>query len=192
MQNKKIYLNEFVNKSKLRRNIISLRKKSFQENLNINSLKLIKFLRDNKVKTKIVGGYYPCNHEIDDLEVLNLFSINKTITSLPIIKKNNQMDFCEWHKDNPLKINKYGIIEPLSQKKVYPDTLLVPLLAFDKRLNRLGYGGGFYDRYIEKIEIKKKVFKIGFAFSFQELKKVPVNNYDKKLDLIITERGLIF
>ena len=192
MQNKNIYLNEFVNKSKLRRNIISLRKKSFQENLNINSLKLIKFLRDNKVKTKIVGGYYPCNHEIDDLEVLNLFSINKTITSLPIIKKNNQMDFCEWHKDNPLKINKYGIIEPLSQKKVYPDILLVPLLAFDKQFNRLGYGGGFYDRYIEKIENKKKVFKIGFSFSFQELKEVPVNNYDKKLDLIITERGLIF
>ena len=56
----------------------------------------------------------------------------------------------------------------------------------------MGYGGGFYDRYIEKIEIKKKVFKVGFAFSFQELKEVPVNNYDKKLDLIITERGLIF
>ncbi len=191
-QNKKIYLNKFVNKSKLRRKIKSLRKKNFKENLKINSLKLIKFLRDNKLKTKIVGGYYPCNHEIDDLEVLNLFSKNKKITSLPIIKKNNQMDFYEWSNDNPLKINKYGIIEPLSQKKVYPDILLVPLLAFDKKFNRLGYGGGFYDRYIEKIENKKKVFKIGLAFSFQELKEVPVNNYDKKLDLIITERGLIF
>ena len=82
-----------------------------------------------KLKTKIVGGYYPCNHEIDDLEILNLFSKNKKITSLPIIKKDNQMDFYEWSKDNPLKINKYGIIEPLSQKKVYPDILLVPLLA---------------------------------------------------------------
>jgi len=181
-----------VNKSKLRRKITSLRKKNFQENFKINSLKLIKFLRDNKLKTKIVGGYYPCNYEIDDLEVLNLFNKNKIITSLPIIKKNNQMDFYEWHKDNPLNINKYGIVEPLSKKKVYPDILLVPLLAFDKKLNRLGYGGGFYDRYIEKIEIKKKVFKVGFAFSFQELKKVPVNNYDKKLDLIITEKGLIF
>ena len=181
-----------MNKSKLRRKIILLRKKNFNENLKINSLKLIKFLRDNKLKIKIVGGYYPCNHEIDDLEVLNLFSKNKKITSLPIIKKNNQMDFYEWSKDNPLKINKSGIIEPLSQKKVYPDILLVPLLAFDKQFNRLGYGGGFYDRYIEKIENKKKVFKIGFSFSFQELKEVPVNNYDKKLDLIITERGLIF
>jgi len=181
-----------VNKSKLRRKITSLRKKNFKENFKINSLKFIKFLKDNKLKTKIVGGYYPCNHEIDDLEVLNLFSKNKKIISLPIIENNNQMDFYEWSKDNPLKINKYGIIEPLSQKKVYPDILLVPLLAFDKQLNRLGYGGGFYDRYIEKIEIKKKVFKVGFAFSFQELKEVPVNNYDKKLDLIITERGLIF
>ena len=191
-QNKKIYLNKFVNKSKLRRKITSLRKKNFKENSEINSLKFIKFLKDNKLKTKIVGGYYPCNHEIDDLEVLNLFSKNKKIISLPIIENNNQMDFYEWSKDNPLKINKYGIIEPLSQKKVYPDILLVPLLAFDKQFNRLGYGGGFYDRYIEKIENKKKVFKIGFSFSFQELKEVPVNNYDKKLDLIITERGLIF
>ena len=180
-----------MNKSKLRRKITSLRKKNFKENFKINSNKLVKFLRDNKLKTKIVGGYYPYNYEIDDLEVLNFFSKNKKIISLPIIKKNNQMDFYEWYKYNPLKINKYGIIEPLSQKKVYPDILLVPLLAFDKQLNRLGYGGGFYDRYIEKIEIKKKVFKVGFAFSFQELEEVPVNNYDKKLDLIITERGLI-
>ena len=153
-----------MNKSKLRRKITSLRKKNFKENLKINSLKLIKFLRDNKLKTKIVGGYYPCNHEIDDLEVLNLFSKNKKITSLPIIKKNNQMDFYEWSKDNPLKINKYGIIEPLSQKKVYPDILLVPLLAFDKQFNRLGYGGGFYDRYIEKIEIKKRSLKLDLLF----------------------------
>ena len=62
-----------MNKSKLRRNITFLRKKNFQENLKINSYKLIKFIRDNKLKTKIVGGYYPCNHEIDDLEVLSLF-----------------------------------------------------------------------------------------------------------------------
>ena len=88
-----------MNKSKLRRKITFLRKKNFQENLKINSYKLIKFIRDNKLKTKIVGGYYPCNHEIDDLEVLSLFNKNKKIISLPIIKKNNQMDFYEWSKD---------------------------------------------------------------------------------------------
>ncbi len=78
-----------MNKSKLRRKITSLRKKNFKENFKINSLKLIKFLKDNKLKTRIVGGYYPCNHEIDDLEVLNLFSKNKKIISLPIIENNN-------------------------------------------------------------------------------------------------------
>ena len=180
-----------MNKSKLRRKITSLRKKNFKENFKINSLKFIKFLKDNKLKTKIVGGYYPCNHEIDDLEVLNLFSKNKKIISLPIIENNNQMDFYEWSKDNPLKINKYGIIEPLSQKKVYPDILLVPLLAFDKQFNRLGYGGGFYDRYIEKIEKIKNVIKIGIAFSFQKIASVPTNHYDKKLDFVITEKEIL-
>ena len=101
------------------------------------------------------------------------------------------MDFYEWSKDNPLKINKYGIIEPLSNKKVYPDVLLVPLLAFDRQLNRLGYGGGFYDRYIEKIETDKKIIKIGLAFSYQKIKKVPINKFDKKLDIIITEKKIL-
>ena len=64
-------------------------------------------------------------------------------------------------------------------------------MAFDKKLNRLGYGGGFYDRYIQKISKIKKVVKVGLAFSFQKLKTIPVNNYDKKLDIIITEKEII-
>ena len=58
------------------------------------------------------------------------------------------------------------------QKIIYPDILLVPLVAYDNNLNRLGYGGGFYDRYIEKIEKIKKIIKIGLAFSYQKIKKV--------------------
>ena len=68
------------------------------------------------------------------------------------------MDFFEWTSDDPLTINKYGIPEPSSNNLKYPDILLVPLLAFDKNLNRVGYGGGFYDRYIQKIRKKKKLF----------------------------------
>ena len=74
-----------MNKSKLRRKITSLRKKNFKENLKINSLKLIKFLKDNKLKTKIVGGYYPCNYEIDDLEVLN-FLVKKELSHYRLFK----------------------------------------------------------------------------------------------------------
>ena len=101
------------------------------------------------------------------------------------------MDFFKWSNNDLLKINKFGIPEPISSKKFYPDILLVPLIGYDNDLNRLGYGGGFYDRYIEKIEKIKKVIKIGLAFSYQKLNSIPVNQYDKKLDFIITERNVL-
>ena len=97
------------------------------------------------------------------------------------------MDFFEWSSKQPLSISKIGIPEPFSKKKVYPDIILVPMLAFDKQKFRLGYGGGFYDRYIQKIKKIKKIFTVGIAFSFQEVKKLPTNKFDKKLDFILTE-----
>ena len=69
--------------------------------------------------------------------------------------------------------------------------MLVPLVAYDNELNRLGYGGGFYDRYISSKEYNKKIIKIGLGFSFQKIKKLPTNQYDKKLDYIITEKNFI-
>ena len=101
------------------------------------------------------------------------------------------MDFFEFINGDPLKINKFGIAEPISAKKIYPDIIFVPLVAYDDDLNRLGYGGGFYDRYLEKVSKIKKIFKIGLGFSYQEIKKIPINKHDKKLDLIITEKKII-
>ena len=159
--------------------------------LKINPKKLFYFLKKNKLNFKFLGGYYPCNYEIDDLEILNFLRKKNLNISIPIIKKNKQMDFFEWSINEPLKVNKYGIVEPTSLKKVYPDLIFVPLVAYDNCLNRLGYGGGFYDRYINKIAKLKKITKIGLAFSYQKLKKIPVNNYDKKLDFIITEKEIL-
>ncbi len=101
------------------------------------------------------------------------------------------MDFYEWSFKNPLIINEYGIPEPVSNKIRYPDILLVPLVAFDNELNRIGYGGGFYDRYIKKIKKKKKIITIGLAFSFQKVKKIQTNKFDIKLDFIVTEKKRI-
>ena len=98
------------------------------------------------------------------------------------------MDFFEWSFNDPLYVNKMGIPEPDQTKKVYPDILLVPLVAYDKYNFRLGYGGGYYDRYIQKISNIKKILTIGLAFSFQKSDKIPINNNDKKLDFILTER----
>ena len=85
-------------------------------------------------------------------------------------------------------MSKLGIPEPFAEKKILPDILIVPLVGFDKCKYRLGYGGGFYDRYINKIRKRKKVLTIGFAYSFQKVKNIPTNNYDIKLDFIITNK----
>ena len=180
-----------MSKSKLRSKILNLRKKNSYKKLSLYPAKIYQFLKKNKINFKNVGGYYPCNNEIDDLDMLNFLRKKKTNISLPIIRENNQMDFFEWVNKNPLKINKYGIAEPISSKKIYPDVIFVPLVAYDEGLNRLGYGGGFYDRYLEKISNIKKIYKIGLGFSYQEIKKIPINKHDKRLDLIITEKKII-
>ena len=101
------------------------------------------------------------------------------------------MDFYKYSFKNPLKINKLGIPEPVkSSRKIVPDIIFVPLVGYDDNLNRLGYGGGFYDRYFEKNLKLKKIHKIGLAFSFQKIKKLPINKFDKKLDKIITEKRI--
>ena len=180
-----------MNRLKIRSKILKIRKNKSNKEFKTNSKKFFSFLKSNSYNLKNLGGYYPSNFEIDDLEILKLLGQKNYKVLLPIVKKNNQMDFCSWSTNDPLKINKYGIPEPISSKILYPDILLVPLVGYDNNLNRLGYGGGFYDRYIEKIEKIKKVVKIGLAFSYQKLKKIQINQYDKKLDFIITEEEIL-
>ena len=84
------------------------------------------------------------------MPILKKFEKKNYLISFTKNKKNSEMDFFEWSSNDPLNINKYGIPEPISNKIKYPDILLVPLVAYDKNLNRIGYGGGFYDRYIKK------------------------------------------
>ena len=79
----------------------------------------------------------------------------------------------------------------VQKKKIYPDIILIPLVAFDNNLNRLGYGGGYYDRVIAKLSRRKKILKIGLAFSIQKINNVPVTRYDKKLDYIVTDKYIL-
>ncbi len=178
-------------KSKLRNKILRIRKKTNIKNIQINANKIIDLLKKEKMTKKNIGGYYPVNLEIDDLEILKEFEKRKFNISLPKVKENFNMDFYKWSFKEPLKINKYGIPEPDSKIIAYPDILLVPLVAFDKKLNRLGYGGGYYDRLIKKLSKKKKILKIGLALAVQKINKVPINKYDQKLDYIVTNKFII-
>ena len=174
-----------MNKSQIRKKILRIRKQKKQKNLSFDFSFILRILKRKHILGKIVGGYYPYNYEIDILKILEKFEKKKFLISLPKIKKNSQMDFFEWNINDPLVINKLGIPEPISKKIKYPDVLLVPVVAFDSHRNRIGYGGGFYDRYIKKLRKIKKVVTIGFAYSYQKVKKIPSNIYDIKLDFII-------
>ena len=91
-----------------------------------------------------------------------------------------------------LYVNKFGILEPFKSRPIIPGVILVPLLAFDKNKHRLGYGKGFYDKFLNKHSKKnKKITTIGVAFSFQKHHKLPIYNKDYKLDYILTEKGII-
>ena len=177
-----------MNKSDIRKKILKIRKEKNFKNFEIDPQIIFKILKKTQNFSKIVGGYYPYNYEVDVIKILEKFENQNYTISLPKIKKDSQMDFFSWSTKDPLIINKYGIPEPTSDKLVYPSILLVPLVAFDKKFNRVGYGGGFYDRYIQKIKNNKKVTTIGLAYSFQEVKKIPTNNFDIRLDYIVTEK----
>jgi 5-formyltetrahydrofolate cyclo-ligase len=177
-----------VNKSRIRKEILRIRKKNIFKDPKISFKSIVKFLKEEKIKGKIVGGYYPYNYEVDVTQILKKFEEENYLISLPKVKQKSQMDFFYWPTTDPLEVNKYGIPEPVSDKIKYPDILLVPLVAFDKYRNRVGYGGGFYDRYIKRIKKIKKITTIGLAYSFQKVKKIPINEFDMKLDFIITDK----
>ena len=177
-----------MKKSEIRNKIIKLRKENYSKDLRIDFRSIIKILKKRKQKKKIIGGYYPYNHEVNVMPLLEKFEKSNYIISLPKISKNSSMNFFVWSTNDPLNINKYGIPEPLANRMIFPDVLLVPLVAYDKNFNRVGYGGGFYDRYIKRTKKIKNILTIGLAFSYQKVKKIPIEKNDVKLDFIISEK----
>ena len=175
-----------MKKSRTRKKILKKRDTFNAKNKKINFYKLLNLL-NRKTKDKKIGLYYPIGSEVSTIQLIENLRKKKYIISLPVIENNSKMSFYEWTKNSSLKINNYGIPEPIKNKKIIPSTLIIPIVAFDINLNRLGYGGGFYDRFINKLEKTKKILKIGLALSCQKINKVPTNKFDKKMNYIFTE-----
>jgi 5-formyltetrahydrofolate cyclo-ligase len=180
-----------VLKKSLRKKILKIRKKINSNSNKIDFIKIFNLIKKQKKIKKNIGGYFPVNNEIDDLEILKKFEEKKYKICLPVVKKNFDMDFYNFSFKEPLIVNKYGIPEPKKTNIVYPDIILIPMVAFDKNLNRLGYGGGYYDRIIEKLMKKKNFLKIGLAFSKQKINNLSISKYDKKMDYIVTEKYIL-
>ena len=181
-------------KSFLRNKFLLLRKKKYLTVKKFNYNLIFRLIRKNFHNKKItIGGYYPSNYEVNILKFLEEAAEKKFRITLPVIKPSNQMAFKLWVFKEPLYVNKFGILEPKNSiKDIIPDLIMVPLVAFDNHLNRIGYGKGYYDRSLKKIrKINKNAITLGIAYSFQKCTQIPVNDNDFRLDYIITEKGII-
>lgn len=134
-----------------------------------------------------VGGYFPLPGELDPLPLLQALHDKGLSIALPATKPGPSLIFREWVPGSPLNRGKFGIPEPgNSNPELRPNLLLVPLLAFDRRGNRLGYGAGYYDAALRKLRADGLLIAIGVAFDEQEVREVPREPQDEPLDTVLT------
>ncbi|SMX32587.1 5-formyltetrahydrofolate cyclo-ligase [Actibacterium lipolyticum] len=138
---------------------------------------------------KVISGYMPIRTEIDPLAAM-LGMIGQSRVTVPVIQGDGlPLIFREWHPDAKMIDGPFGALVPAEGDFLEPEVLIVPLLAFDRRGYRLGYGGGFYDRSLEALRVARPTIAIGFAYSAQEVKEVPTEPTDQPLDVLVTENG---
>tara|TARA_B100001057_G_scaffold493174_1_gene587091 strand:+ start:747 stop:1298 length:552 start_codon:yes stop_codon:yes gene_type:complete len=179
-------------KNLLRKHYLDLREKKYFEVDQSFFLPLINYIKSDLKKKKFnIALYYPVNFEVNVTKILdNNYMLNQN-TFLPVIEDNNTMNFFSWKKNQVLLVNKFGILEPMRSITKVPDIILVPILSFDHRKYRLGYGKGYYDHYLNKYLKKfKDILTVGVAFSFQKHHKLPIDKNDVKLNYILTEKGI--
>ena len=183
--------------AKQKRKLISLDTKDKHTFLkNINSCWDRVCSIENTIKE--IGLYYPISNEISPLVFIKYFKDNNITTALPVVDSNsNSMVFKKWLKKEKLQKSHIGTYEPLlTNKTIFPQIIVVPMLMFDRKLNRLGYGAGYYDKLISTLKRhfdkkQKNFITIGLAYSEQETKSIPYESHDQKLDFIVTEKEIL-
>ena len=181
-----------IQKKILRKKYYNLRKKKYYKIDKEFFSPLIKLIRTNfKKKNLKLALYYPSNYELNVLKLLENDYIKNQNILFPAIEEKNNMNFYSWKKNQVLFVNKFGMLEPEKTKTKVPNLMIIPILAYDENKYRLGYGKGFYDRYLNKYLTKfKNILTVGVAFSFQKYHKLPRDNNDVRLNYILTEKGI--
>jgi 5-formyltetrahydrofolate cyclo-ligase len=136
----------------------------------------------------VLAGYMPMRSEIDPLPAM---AAHRGVVGVPVIPGPAMaLRFREWTPGCALMAGQFGALIPAEGAWVEPAVLIVPMLAFDARGYRLGYGGGFYDRTLEGLRARRPTLAVGFAFAAQEVDEVPIDAYDQQLDVVVTEEGV--
>ena len=141
----------------------------------------------------VVSGYSPLQSELNPVPLMRKLANAGVKLALPVvIGKGKPLVMRSWAFGQPLGNGVWGIREPLPEApEVWPDILLVPLAAFDRKGHRIGYGAGYYDMTINRLRMLKPVIAIGLAYATQHVAVVPITPRDARLDLVITEREVI-
>lgn len=141
----------------------------------------------------IVSGYSPLKSEISPMPLLRRCAEDGAALALPVVVgRGHPLIMRAWAFGAPLASGVWGIREPPpAAPEVFPDILIVPLLAFDRRGHRIGYGAGYYDMTLARLRAMKTVTAIGIAFAAQEIDKVPTTPRDAPVDFVLTEREII-
>jgi 5-formyltetrahydrofolate cyclo-ligase len=138
---------------------------------------------------KVLSAYMPILSEINPLLAMRT---HQGPVCVPVIMGVGQaLRFREWTPDCAMVTGEFGALIPQEGAWLEPEILIVPLVAFDRRGYRMGYGGGFYDRTLQALRARRRTLAIGFAFAGQEMRAIPIDATDEPLDAIITELGLI-
>jgi 5-formyltetrahydrofolate cyclo-ligase len=137
----------------------------------------------------VVSGYHPVRGEIDCLPLLAALASQGRTLALPIAREDGLLDFMTWSPGAELRPGRFNIPCPVGGALVEPGVLLIPLLAFDKRGFRLGYGGGCYDRTLTVLRAQGAVAAVGLAYDFQEALALPSEPHDQRLDWVVTPAG---
>jgi 5-formyltetrahydrofolate cyclo-ligase len=136
-----------------------------------------------------LSGYLPIRSEIDPLPVM---AAHRGPVGVPVIDGAGlPLRFRVWTPGCGLVPGPFGAMVPQAGADLVPRILIVPLLAWDRRGFRLGYGGGFYDRTLAGLRARGPVTAVGYAFAGQEVAQVPTDAFDQPLDLIATEDGVV-
>lgn len=141
---------------------------------------------------EIISAYMAMRTEIDPKPAMTKLHEQGKRLCVPVIKAQGQpLAFVEWTPDSEMIEGTFGAMVPAGGERLQPDLVISPLLTFDSRGYRLGYGGGFYDRTFEALRAVKPVIGIGFAYSAQHVSEVPVEPTDYRLDAIVTESEIL-
>jgi 5-formyltetrahydrofolate cyclo-ligase len=141
----------------------------------------------------VVAGYAPIRSECDPVPLMRSLAAKGAQLALPVIHmKDKELSFAEWRQGEQLVAGPFGILQPrVGAVSLEPDIVLVPLVAFDRRCHRIGYGAGYYDRTLADLRKRKVVIAVGIAFAVQEVEAVPPGEHDERLDLVLTERETV-